>query len=235
MKRISSGDSRYSKRITALKRSKTTKPAYAKTPRSFTKIPYGPSRAPFPARYSATLRYAETIDAATSGGFYQHVMSCNGMYDPDITLSGYQPLYFDQLMDIYDHYTVVASEVKFTFISAIANNSYVPVIMTCHIDDNASATTSPFLNKLRPFATTTVVTLNRDTSVIYRKWDASTFFGPNPTANASLQGTASANPAEQSYFYLTIQDPSLGTVQVKILAEITYTAVFEELKTISGS
>ena len=62
-------------------------------------------------KMKVTFRYASRIiinPAAAGNGV--HVFSANGMYDPDLTGVGHQPRGFDEVMPLYDHYTVIGSK-----------------------------------------------------------------------------------------------------------------------------
>lgn len=37
-----------------------------------------------------------------------HLFRANGIFDPDVTGTGHQPLYRDQVADLYTNYTVIA-------------------------------------------------------------------------------------------------------------------------------
>ncbi len=48
-----------------------------------------------------------TLNPGVAGVAAIQVMTANGLYDPDITGVGHQPRGFDQIMALYNHYTVV--------------------------------------------------------------------------------------------------------------------------------
>lgn len=66
---------------------------------------------------SVHFRYTEyiSVQPGVSGIADYHVFSANGLFDPDITGVGHQPAGFDQLMSLYDHYTVISSAISCTF------------------------------------------------------------------------------------------------------------------------
>ena len=75
------------------------------------------TRCGFPDTLQTTLRYQETLSlSSSSGALFGYVYNLNGLYDPNHTGTGHQPLYFDQLMTIYNHYIVIGAKitVKFT-------------------------------------------------------------------------------------------------------------------------
>lgn len=76
----------------------------------------GPLEWGFPNSIITTLRYCDisrkTItDGATTSSLYR----ANGLYDPDYTNTGHQPMYRDTWADIYDYYTVLGSKITVHF------------------------------------------------------------------------------------------------------------------------
>ena len=222
-----------SRTSSAPKRTKTTTKPKRKS--SVVRVPYGISNGPFPFQYQATLRYSELIPISVSTGTIgSYVFSANSLFDPDVTGTGIQPLYFDQLMALYDHYVVLSSTFKCTFASCVGPlGSSNPGLMTVMVDDDGSFTPSS-ANRTRPTAVSQVVS-NNYPKTAFTSWNATKYFGPNPTANNSLQGTAAASPSEQSNYVITAQNFITGDHQYWFFVEMTFTAMFQELKSITAS
>lgn len=208
------------------------------------KVPYNRTfrKNAFPPKYEVTLRYADQANITLSGlstGNGQWLFSCNGLFDPNITGTGHQPMYFDQLMAIYDHYTVVRSRITVQFAYQTSTLSTVnPIQVALFIDDDTTPGTTSNINTATErgdASTGMALTTQGVFTKLYKTWNAVTFFGKNPLANDNLQGTSSTNPSEQSYYVIQAQDLSgaEGTVQVKVLIE--YDTVFDELTSISAS
>lgn len=78
-----------------------------------TKNDYG-----FPDRLSTKLIYADVITLTTPAGagatqYYSFRM--NSCYDPDLTSTGHQPQWWDQLTTVYNNYRVKGSKITATF------------------------------------------------------------------------------------------------------------------------
>jgi len=182
-------------------------------------------------------KYAEQKSLATqSGADTQYQFSVNGMYDPNITGTGGQPMFFDQIAGIYDHYTVIGSKIKWTVINA-STTAVEPYRCVFWINDDT--TTSVGFDSL--VATTGAQTrfaqggLNPDRIIVEQYWSARKNFG-NCLANDELKGTAAANPAEQQYFQITLRAvDSVTVIPLWVLVEIEYTAIWRERKEISLS
>jgi len=74
--------------------------------------------APIAPRYVTKMKYMETI--ATDGSFRDYVWLLNGLFDPNFTGSGHQPLGYDQLAVLYNRYRV--TKVSYT-IRAVCTES----------------------------------------------------------------------------------------------------------------
>lgn len=82
-----------------------------------------------PATAYATLRYADTKNYnPLSAGTAQGNLYCiNGLFDPDVTGTGHQPMGFDQYMSQYRHYMVYAARVT---LIATTGAIYQPITPT---------------------------------------------------------------------------------------------------------
>lgn len=187
----------------------------------------------FPKRMTMTHKYCETVQtglSSTTGSLVTYVFSCNGMFDPNITGTGHQPMYFDQMANLYNHYHVIGSKITIKVVpeTVSANSSRV----TGFINDNTTITP------------TTVDTVCEQTQgknmfifppgdgtvrTISMKWSAKKMFGGSVLANNALQGNSAANPTEQSYFVLAIQADDGATIGYNMVVMIEYIAVWKEL------
>lgn len=74
---------------------------------------------PFGKKFYTKLKYneAHTISAGSTNNFAtSYKMRLNSLFDPNLTGAGHQPRGFDQLMSIYEKYTVVAAKMTVCFI-----------------------------------------------------------------------------------------------------------------------
>lgn len=214
----------------------TTKKAKLPVYRSLGRINLGKG---FPKTITETHRYCQLQNLSTgaSGIFNSQTFSCNGMYDPDITGTGHQPLYFDQLSALYNHYTVTSSKITITGVPRYGGVTPVPITLVAYIDDNASTS----LNVQSVVEQTTGKRLsfaaqaNEPKSMVL-KWSAKKNFGGSVVNNANMQGSAAANPIEQSYFLIGIDSSVDATgTSIQLYCTIEYTAVWSELKELASS
>ena len=240
MKRVSKYGSSSSKRSRFTrgirKRTYKSRKRYARRknviPRTITSTGVG-----FPKKMMMTHKYQETISLSIPIGvvMQKYFISCNSMYDPNATSTGHQPLYFDQMTALYDHYVVIGSRCTVTFPPPNDQNLNVGV----YIDDDASnSLTSSDTVAEQTQATRRLISPNATMPIkITKKWSAKKFFGGSILSNTDLQGTVSANPVEQSFFMIYAQSqatPAAGYTY-NVIVSVEYIAIWKELKEVAGS
>lgn len=190
----------------------------------------------FPARTTRRLRYSTNITlSSTVGAVATHVFSANGLFDPDITSTGHQPMGFDQLMLSYEHYTVTNAHILVSFKNTTTSNPNVSI----------SVQPSP----------TPVTTIDQIIEWGLIERDFLEFKGVSGSIKAldsrcsikkvmgvkdiidvtDLQGSSAANPVEQTYFMVQMWDTSgiNGSCFADVIIE--YTAIFTEPRVLSLS
>lgn len=188
----------------------------------------------FPKQLRNTVTYAETVNIGlTTGAYGQYIFSCNGLYDPNITGTGHQPLYFDQLSGIYNHYTVLNSRISVTPVYTAGNNLYTVVVFK---DDDTTTNVSNTATAIeRPGATFASFGTQDNTRTLYQRWNAHDTFGGDPLADNVLIGTSASNPAEQTYYVIGVEDHGLNTDSIYFTVRIEYDTVWDELKSMGSS
>lgn len=189
----------------------------------------------FPKQLKMVHRYCDTVPLQAVGALATYKFSCNGMYDPDITSTGHQPYYFDQLTAVYNHYTVIGSKIKVTVVPAGTFGSPCDVVLSKN--DDSTAHTAMSTARERSEAVSTIINPNNPQVVVLKsKWSAKGTFGGSVLGNDALQGTSSANPTEQTQYHLQIYpSDATTTLLVYCQVEIEYIAVWDELKDTSSS
>lgn len=186
----------------------------------------------FPKTMTMKLKYVSVHSlSAASGILTKYAYSCNGLYDPDTSGVGHQPLYFDQIMGIYNHYHVLKSKITVTFTPV---TTAVPAAFGVFIDDDAITS----LTNWEHFAEQTNTSYKISASstdrpyVITKYWDAEAAFGKQTIlSNDELSGYNGANPVEQSSFVIFLKPLDFSTTtNVYAAVEIEYLSVFTELK-----
>ena len=221
--------------------SKTKKSKVAVAKRSYKRFypvprPLGQYSSGFPKQLAMTHRYSQHVQ-------YTHVgPNANSQYAnferiafwPMADLWGHQPLYFDQVAAIYQHYTVMKARMKVTIVPNTVD-AYVSGIL---IDDDLTPAILT-LDGMVEQPSAVFKTSQRDAEVvtIYKNWDVKSAFTTNPLANPNLQGDAAANPVETQAFIIFNRpvDQTVVSMQFNLYVSIEYDAVWTELRTMTMS
>lgn len=166
-----------------------------------------------------------------------HVFSLNGLYDPDITGVGHQPIGFDQLMPLYDHYCVIAARARVSFTNRdIAQQAYVFV----QLKDTATTSTDTdniLENGMTKYKLLGVEQSGNATGTLTIGLNTSKFFGKKVLQDDTFQGSISANPSDQVYLHCTAAavDPAADIGSLALGIEIEYIAILTEPKQLLAS
>lgn len=190
-----------------------------------------------PRRLVITHKFVESgAVTSTLGVFNSLLYSCNGMFNPRPSGSS-QPFYFDQLAALYDHYTVIGSRIKVTALPGTVDQDLGALVVMLNDDTTASALTSVADAAGQTQATPIryISGASSQPTILNLSWSAKKLFGGSILGNDNLQGTASANPSEATYFQIFYQTLKNTTTSVYVAVEIEYIAVWDELKEIGAS
>lgn len=185
-------------------------------------------------RYSAAIQ----LDPGAAGIMASHVFSANGLYDPDITGTGHQPMGFDQLTPLYDHYTVIAA--KITVKSSNPDTTYQQILGINTLDDTTDPASGDVHTMIEQGKCKYIVFADDASSgskSVSSKVSVKKFFGKsNMMDNAELKGNAAANPLEQVYFHVVAAPiQGVNSTPMQCLVVIEYIAVWSEPKALTSS
>lgn len=180
-----------------------------------------------------TLRYmrkAANLDPASGGLAGTHVFSANGLFDPDITGVGHQPLGFDQIMAFYNHYTVTASRVYVSMRNNDTSNRQI-----CGVSRTGAQTFPADPERIIENGNCNYKYLSPagnegDYAELTLATNIGYFLGRKSVlSDNECKGSVSANPAEQVYFTVwAAPDASVDSAIVSCGVVIEYDAVFHE-------
>jgi len=183
-----------------------------------------------------THKYEEIISlTSTTGALATYRFNANGMYDPNTSGTGHQPLFFDQMTALYNHYTVIGSRITLTVMNQ-TSSGVAGTVGVIYNDDTATAYTDITGFGEQSAGRTRMIPGGANTTfVLGLKYSAKKTFGGSILSNTSLQGTASANPSEASYFDIGYQCTGTGTNALIVKVHVSYIAVWSEIKDIGSS
>lgn len=190
----------------------------------------------FPARTTRLLRYSSSSYlAGTSGVVASNVLAANGLYDPEITGSGHQPMGFDQLMLSYNHYTVTSCRLVVTFHNLAASTP------TVSLKVDGGSTPSTVADTIVEFGLNTHSTLEAKSTfgackVLEQRVSIRKFEGVKDVMDVvDLRGSVAANPAELTYFHVQCWDNTGTTTNVLCEIVMEFSAVFTEPRMLTPS
>lgn len=72
----------------------------------------------FPINFRTNLRYCDDyfLSASSTNTAITNAFRMNGIFDPDLTGAGHQPMWRDNYANIYQNYRVISSTIKVTFL-----------------------------------------------------------------------------------------------------------------------
>ena len=187
-------------------------------------------------KYRARYHEQAVTFTATSASPAVGVYTMNGLYDPNITGTGHQPIGYDQIMPMYEHYHVIGSKitVKCTNLDASTGG-----ILTLNLKD--SSTTSANLDEIIENGNCKSVLIGTSgssdgTKVLTLNCNPPKFFGRKVMQGTKYNGGISNNPADQVYCHINFQGAqNISTVSAVMQITIVYIAILTEPKQLSGS
>lgn len=190
----------------------------------------------FPLKYKATLTYSATqgvsINPGVAGAVGSYLFRANSLYDPDVTSVGHQPMGFDQIMSVYDHYYVIGSRITVSWNNG--DTTYQQIAGIYLADSQTIPTTAEEIieNSKGVYCLLQPSPGAGSTCTLYLKYSPRKFFGTKTKLdNDEQRGTSSSNPAEDVYYVLwgapnfAADSTALGGV-----VRIEYLCVFTEPK-----
>lgn len=197
------------------------------------------TRAPLGKTFKFMSRYIDMdlgLDPSSGGVPATHVFSMNGLYDPDISLTGHQSLAFDNMMLFYNHYTVIGSKARMTFQNT--DTSYCQTIH-CQLKDTSSTTVNTvgaLENGLCKYLTLGPHGSGNAIKVMTIPCSPNKFFGKKVLQDDIYRGDASNNPTEQVYLHITCTPPSgVDTSKVRFTIELDFISILSEPKQLAQS
>lgn len=171
------------------------------------------------------------------------VYSANGMYDPDVTHVGHQPLWFDQWMAMYNHFVVTECSIRVTFVSTGNAPPNANCIVGVHLDASSATTTTCFPPYYPEQSNTTWKCIsnvyNGGPTTVVATADNAAFFRMSKAqymTDNEFRGTASTNPTEGIFWHVFVQPmTNVDASSVSAVVELEYTAKLMEPRDVTQS
>jgi len=156
-------------------------------------------------------------------------------HDPDFTGGGHQPMGFDEMIALYDHYTVVSAKITVTCF----HNENVPMIWGIETKDNTtlSSTNINYLQEKIGNRWTFMGEANK-TKTLTKTVNCAKFLSKDPMGNPEMQGSSSANPVEGVNFLVWCGPAEAAAVDLsakQFNVRLEYWAFFTEPHSLPNS
>nr|WAE42314.1 MAG: capsid protein [Cressdnaviricota sp.] len=188
----------------------------------------------YPKSMVVKHRYVQgTGLTCTVGITNYYVFSCNGMYNPNITGTGHQPMFFDNQCAIYDHYHVIGSKIIYRIMPANGTSAENPFRVACFIADTSITSgfgTPDNIAENNAGRMQIVPALSPTKTTLGLRFSTKKYARGSVLGNPNLEGTSAANPTEQYYFVLALDSFDSSTVYTWVEFQIEYIAVWHELR-----
>lgn len=185
-------------------------------------------KGPLPTTLKTKLRYTEQYvmnpGIGTTGVY---VFRANCVYDPNKTAGGHQARGFDEIMPLYNHFTVIGSKMT----TQIINSSGISIVagVTLVDDTTTSADANTYMENQR--SVWNVHSLANPNKTITMSCNPQKFLGrSHALSDPQLKGTVSASPDEQAFYqvWAAASDGASDPGQIHLITTIDYIVVFSE-------
>lgn len=191
------------------------------------------------------LRYCEfdQLDVEAGGAAVSKFYRANGPYDPVVAVGGHQPMGYDQMSLLYNHYVVLGAKLTATFTPRVANATGAAVISGIELTDDTTVATTPRYTILeqRKGLYRTITTSNDKPFTVSRKFSAKKFFNVKDVKDnvTRIGATNSSVPAEEAYFRIFMMSGDIGVADdppaFNCLVTLDYIILWSEPKELAGS
>jgi len=186
----------------------------------------------FPNTMITKLRYCDQLNmTSTLGSTVGYVFAANGIFDPDISSIGHQPMYRDTYAGIYDQYVVIGSKITVTLSNTSTANSMTVGINGDDDSSGSSTLTTKMEQNNSKWAQLGPLGSGKDTTTLTCTFEPLRDFGVAAKDDGSSATPFSTNPSELWCFQVFAACANGGTAMVQFSVEIEYTVKFTELQT----
>lgn len=189
----------------------------------------GPLEYGFPNSITTKLRYCSNYSyTSTTGAVAPYILRANGIFDPDYSNVGHQPLYRDTYAGIYDYYVVLGSKIVVEFCSESATVGFVVGI--CASDTPTISTTLDTLCEMNNSVSSLIGTTNAGTKTLFMTYSPQENLGAQGEDDLSMLTAVGSDPATTQYFGIFIAAAdATSTAKCTIKTTIEYTVKFATL------
>lgn len=217
----------------------------------------------FATSMTSTLRYVQRVEfTPSSSSTAVWTFKANGLYDPFANIGGHQPRGFDELMQLYETFTVTDSKIAVNYmfegysgpskvnttgkyIQASQQETNVPAAQACIVGVFRSRETYgagiPVQEQMEKDRTTWAVLVpGNEGKIVSTKANMPQFFGKQDLVAAEgYSGTKTADPANELFYHVfcgrTSDDYPSDTTKVVAFVTVEFRATFTNPKPMAAS
>lgn len=182
----------------------------------------------FADTFLTKLRYVEWKNFGGSYNPNAQVYRINSLFDPDLTGTGHQPMYFDQIAQIYQKYLVYYFVVKMSIQNQAATGTDIAYTFS---DTDVSASSVQMLAETK-FGQSLAVNTSTGQPVVYRRaaMPLNKLHGQRGLdQDTSEYALITANPTDVAVFiFKAIASDGATTLNLNVKFELTYYCKFKE-------
>lgn len=183
----------------------------------------------FPNSITTKLRYCSNYSyTSTTGAVTSYILRANGIFDPDYSNVGHQPLYRDTYAGIYDYFVVLGSKIHVEFISESATVGFVVGI--CASDTPTISTTLDTLCEMNNSVSKLIGSVNTPGTSLFMTYSPQENLGAQGEDDLSMLTPVGSDPSTSQYYgvFIAAAD-SVSTAKCTIKTTIEYTVKFSTL------
>jgi hypothetical protein len=196
------------------------------------------SASPIGNKFLFKTRYVErafTIDPGLSSAS-SYVFRLNSLYDPNLTSTGHQPIGFDQIMPLYDHYCVIGARVRVTATNMVSTIAQDVVLHLKDTNVTSDQVDTIIENGNCVWKTLAPAGSGGDSKTLTLSCSPNKFFGSNVMQDDKYKGTISTNPDDGVFLHITGQaQDGADNGLIRLAVVIEYVAVLTEPKLLTES
>jgi len=171
-----------------------------------------------------------TLTSGASNAAGAWVFSANGMFDPDITGTGGQPMSFDSFMAFFNHYTVHACTMTVTF---MCDSTTLRPTVGLFVSGSSTVTTDIGVLEQNGIGAKQIINIAnaaQSMATFSCNLDVGRFQSVRQVMDdPNMRGDSASNPTEQAYFHLVCYNTgTTATCQVDWQIDMEFDATFHE-------
>lgn len=183
----------------------------------------------FPNSITTKLRYhGQYIYTSTTGAPAPWIFRANGLFDPDYSNVGHQPLYRDTYANIYDYYVVLGAKITVRFHSNSATSGFLCGIVAS--DTPTISTTVDTLCEQNNAVHAVIGNISSPGTTLFMTYSPLENLGAQGEDDLSMLTPVGSDPSTTQYFGIWVATSDATTTAGCVVdATVEYTVKFSTL------